>query len=389
MDRRRFLHCAGLAVLAASGRLAPAAPVEERTPKDLSDLLKRIRREHQLPGLAAAVVDGDRIVAEGVAGVRQVGTDDRITLDDRFMIGSCTKRMTAAMICRLIDAGKLAFDTALADALPEIPMRDDYRQVTVAQLLTFTGGIQPYTRPSPEETPILFELKGSVAEQRERFVEHVLQEEPVAKPGTERRYSNASYAVAAFVASQRTGRSWEALMQEEVFKPLHLTKAGFGRPRSQERPNEPRRHIKEDQGYRPEPEGHTDPLAFMAGPGRVHCSIRDLARFAAYELSAAQGNDPLLKPATARRWRELSRGGPGEGRRRRAGGGPEGRREPPPGQQVKGRPVFGGSPWVTASYVLWPGENRAAAVAVNGGSAREACLAFFKAVQERQAAPAG
>ena len=77
-------------------------------------------------------------------------------------------------------------------------------------------------------------------------------------------------------------------------------------------------------------------------------------------MSAARGKDLLLKPATAKRWQELSRG-----------------------EQVEGRPVFGGTPWLTAGYVLWPSKNRAVAVAINGGSAFDACKAVFKAVEER------
>jgi CubicO group peptidase (beta-lactamase class C family) len=361
MNRRTFIRSAGLAVLAACSRLAPVASAEERAPKDLSDLLERTRKDHRLPGMAAAVVRGDQIAAEGVAGVRRVGTDDKITLDDRFAIGSCTKRMTAVMIGRVIDSGKLSFETTLADALPDVEMRDDYRKVTIAQLLSFTGGIQPYTQIGPKLTPILFELTGSAAEQQEQFVRHVLQEEPVVKPGTERKYSNASYVVAVFAASRKTGRGWEALMEEEVFKPLPLTKAGFGRPRSKERPHEPWLHRKGDQGYEPEPkEPQAEPAAALAGAGGVHCSIRDFARFAAYELAAARGKDALRQPATAKRWQELSQG-----------------------ETSEGRPVFGGTPWLTAGYVLWPSKNLAAAVTLNGGSAADACKAVFKAVEDR------
>lgn len=362
MDRRTFLHHAGLAVAAVSGSRSAGA-ADEQPPKGLNDLLEQIRKDHQLPGLAAAVTSGGRVVAEGVAGVRRVGKDDKIALEDRFEIGSCTKRMTAAMIGRVIDAGKLTYETALADALPDVGMRDDYRRVTIGQLLTFTGGIQPYTRIGPRQTPILFELKGTPAERREQFVRHVLREEPVAKPGTRREYSNASYAVAAYAAAVRTGRGWEQLMEEEVFKPLGLTRAGFGRPRTKDRPNEPQLHVKEATGYVPEAEEGrppADPDVILAGPGGVHCSIRDFAKFAAHESSAARGQDLLLKPATAKRWQEMSRD-----------------------KQKEARPVRGGTPWLTAGYVLWAGRNRAAVVAVNGGAAFDACDAVFKAVEER------
>src|SRR5207249_1320620 len=120
---------------------------------------------------------GDQIVAQGVAGVRELGKEDKIALQDRFPIGSCTKRMTGLVIGRLVDAGTLSFNLTLADALPDIPMRDEYRKVTLAQLLNFTGGIQPYTRIGPRITPALFQIKGTPVERREKFVKHLLQEE--------------------------------------------------------------------------------------------------------------------------------------------------------------------------------------------------------------------
>ena len=84
MTRRRFMHWAALAVLAAYGRLAPVSSADKGAPQDLSEPLEGIRKKHQLPGLAAAVVRGDKIIAEGVAGVRRkMGTDDKITLEDR------------------------------------------------------------------------------------------------------------------------------------------------------------------------------------------------------------------------------------------------------------------------------------------------------------------
>ena len=45
--------------------------------------------------------------------------------------------------------------------------------------------------------------------------------------------TNASFALVAYVAERRTGRSWESLMEEQVFQPLGLKTAGFGRPRKE------------------------------------------------------------------------------------------------------------------------------------------------------------
>ena len=85
------------------------------------------------------------MVAAAVTGVRHVEKPDLITINDRFAIASCTKTMTQLAIARVVDLDKLSFDTTIGEVLPEIEMRDVYRKVTLAQLLTFQGGIQPYT----------------------------------------------------------------------------------------------------------------------------------------------------------------------------------------------------------------------------------------------------
>src|SRR3954454_23087952 len=122
MDRRDFL-C--LTTIAAAS-LASRARGQARSVIDVSERMAAIRQEFGFPGISAAAVRGDSIVAEGVAGIRRVGQDDKIAVDDRFALASCTKKITAAMIARVIDSGKLSFETTLVEALPDVAMRDDY-----------------------------------------------------------------------------------------------------------------------------------------------------------------------------------------------------------------------------------------------------------------------
>src|SRR5688572_24715671 len=62
---------------------------------ELEKVLERVRRQHQLPGLAAAVVSGTRATVSGVTGVRRWSSDSKLELKDRFHIASCTKSWTA------------------------------------------------------------------------------------------------------------------------------------------------------------------------------------------------------------------------------------------------------------------------------------------------------
>ncbi len=380
MDRRIFLQSTSLAAVSfarlAYGQTTSVINVAER--------MEAIRQQYGIPGIAAAAVNGDSIVAEGVAGIRCAGLAEKIALDDRFAMASCTKRMTAAMIARVIDSGRRFFDTTLAEVLPNMPMREVYRSVTAAQLLTFQGGIRPYLNMADFNAPGLQNLQGSPHEQREQFVRHVLQEMPVAKPGTDRHYSNASFAVVAFMAEQRTGKTWEELMETEVFHPLGMATAGIGRPRTKERPHEPAMHNKTEIGYKPEPEERMNERFATRPAGAAHCSIRDFAKFAIYELNAARGKNVLLTPETAKRWEELSqaRATPllyPKGMKGKAGAKAPERPAPDPTARVA---FFGGSNAVTSGCLGWPEENIAVVAAINAGFGNEAIQAAHRAMRK-------
>jgi CubicO group peptidase (beta-lactamase class C family) len=269
-------------------------------------------------------------------------------------------------------------------------MRDDYKPVTVAQLLNHTAGLPTYLQIGPDIAPSVRGLSGTPAEQRTQFIERLLMEEPIVKPGTESRYSNAGYALVGFVAEQRTGQSWETLMTDEIFKPLAMTNAGFGRPRSPDRQDEPWLHEWTGERYEPEPEDRANALTALAPAGNVHCSIRDFAKFAAYELQAARGHNTLLSPATARRFRELARRPAREAKpepKRKTGpGGPGGKSKlakgPKSGPLLSGNGFYGGSAFISSGCMLWPDKNVAAVVAINAGGGHPAINQIFHGVEK-------
>src|SRR3974377_1728734 len=92
-----------------SDLLRPAGSSEEdNAPVNVDAILQSILGSGgERFGLAAAVLRGERIIAQGAAGVRKRGNAERITLGDRFTIGSCGKAMTATLVAMLVGEGKL------------------------------------------------------------------------------------------------------------------------------------------------------------------------------------------------------------------------------------------------------------------------------------------
>src|SRR5687768_18603794 len=126
MRRREFMQRAGLGVTLSLASAGAWAEEPDRR-QWLADFVDALREKYKLPGMAAAIIGDEGLVAAAVSGVRHVDKPDLITLDDRFMIASCTKTMSQLTIARLVDAGKLTFQTTIGEVLPEMEMRDVYR----------------------------------------------------------------------------------------------------------------------------------------------------------------------------------------------------------------------------------------------------------------------
>src|SRR6185436_4397911 len=99
-------------------------------------------------------------------------------LDDVFSIFSVTKTLTTATVLQRIDRGELALTTPVAEVLPEFGNRGKER-VTVAHLLTHTGGIAVAVPPLPPEQ------LGDLA----TYVAAACRQPLEAKPGASVHYS--------------------------------------------------------------------------------------------------------------------------------------------------------------------------------------------------------
>ncbi len=134
------------------------------------------------------------------------------TITDYFSIG---KHITAAILLRLAEHGKLDLDAPARRYLPDADF--EHADVTVRQLLTHTSGLWEieknenelparYAKPPPE---------GAV-------LDWANQGERLASPGETWMYSNGGYLFAGKVAERLSGKSLEELLVEDLASPLGL-----------------------------------------------------------------------------------------------------------------------------------------------------------------------
>jgi D-alanyl-D-alanine carboxypeptidase len=274
LGRRTFLATGSAALLLGrAGRPATAEPAP------LAADLESLRLRHGLPGIAALVLHGGAVAAQGAAGVRSITGQDPILLSDPFVIGSCGKSMTATVVARLVARGALRFETTLQEAFPELvpQMQPAYRDVSVAALLAHRGGF-------PAVLPIPLPLAGDPAAERARALPVVLALPPQGVPGQTYLYSNLGYALVGAMLDRLTGTPFETLAAGELFQPLGLASAGFLAPTA---PDTPRGHTAFGLPLPPDSPLHPPAAASPAGLYRV--ALPDWATYAAVHLGLGPG----------------------------------------------------------------------------------------------------
>jgi CubicO group peptidase (beta-lactamase class C family) len=268
---------------------------------NLEQTLERIRAQHDLPGLAAAVVrGGGKDVSIAAVGLRRLGAPDKLERGDRFHIASCTKSMTATLAAILVREGRLQWSSRLVDVVPELrdAIRAEYRSATLEQLLAHAAQMPAYTQFGPSRLEELKALPGSPTEQRLAFLTSVLSSEPPNTASGDAAYSNVGYTAAAVMMERATGEPWERLLMERLVKPLGMASVGFGWPATARSPEQPRGHLRTGGQVVAQPLDDSYVLPAVLWPaGAVNSSVGDLARYAADHLNGLRGRRALLPRA--------------------------------------------------------------------------------------------
>jgi CubicO group peptidase (beta-lactamase class C family) len=303
MRWRSPTHAVLLALVAWLGVLA--APGDGSLPRaharpdvEPDGILEAIRARHDVPGLAGAVVTRTGIVEVAVAGVRCAGDEAKVTPEDAWHVGSCTKAMTAVLVARLVDAGRLRWDTTLGEALPALgeTMHADWRDVPLRLLLANRAGA-PASLERDGLWGALWRHEGTPVEARALLARGVLAHSPVHAPGTRYLYANAGFALAGHALETLLGEPYESLLRAEVFEPLGMEGAGFGAPGE----GQPRGHRVEEGRLVPVPPGPgADNPPAITPAGRVHLPLAAWARFVQVFLAPDDEEKPFLRPVTRR-----------------------------------------------------------------------------------------
>ena len=262
-----------LALQEQPGQTTPTVkPLLKRssTPRELLKFnarLSRISQDLRVPGVAVAVVIGDRVAFLRPTGSRDAERRLHVKADTTFYIDACTKPFVAAAIVLLGGDGKIDLDAPVKTYLPRFELANAAltKTLTVRELLSHAKGV------SSGPIDWLESFTGEITE--DRFYAW-LKKADVAQ---QHKYTHLHYTLAGRVIEAVTHKSWKKVVQERIFTPAGMSSATFSADAMYVGENVAFPTIRKEFGYAPSRIRRTDRT--MNAAGGIGMSIDDMARW--------------------------------------------------------------------------------------------------------------
>ena len=247
-----------------------------------------------VPGLAYATVADDHIGPVGARGVVKSGTDDDVTPDTPFVIGSVSKSFTALAVMQLVEAGEVDLDGEVSQYLDEFagqPAGD----VTIRQLLSHTSGFSTLQGNASHADAT------SGQDALEARVDQVAQLTPAYEPDERWEYSNTNYQVLGRLIEVVSGQDYQTYVAANILEPVGMSDSFVADGEVYE--SMATGHRPWFFTKRPLPDNTTDRAT--APQGGIIASANDVARYMRMMMNgeddvlSADGKAMMMRPASA------------------------------------------------------------------------------------------
>jgi CubicO group peptidase (beta-lactamase class C family) len=285
---------------------SPAQPGIERVEKGLlpAVLVKGVpawtiqerMKHYKVPGVSIAVIHDFKIEWAKAYGVKDIETNEPVSVETLFQAGSISKPVAAMVALKKVEQGKIALDENINNKLTSWKLPDNdltaKRKVTLGNLLSHTGGTTVHGFPGyavGEKLPTLPEVLDGVKPANTAPVRVDME------PGTKHRYSGGGTTISQLAIMDIEKKPYPQIAKETVLAPLSMSSSTYQQPL----PDEARKRAA--CGYRSngkEVEGKIHVYPEMAAAG-LWTTPTDLAKFAIeVQLSLAGKSNKVLSKET-------------------------------------------------------------------------------------------
>lgn len=249
--------------------------------------IEEARAIADVPGVAVAVVQGDKVVMAKGFGVREAGKKAAVTPKSLFLVGSTTKSLTTLMMAKLVDEKKVAWTTPMTELLPTFALGD----ADATKRLTLADTVCACTGLPRQDMEMFFHYRARSAE---KTLESMRTMKPTTAFGETFQYSNtmvlAGGLAAAHVAEPKRALSaaYDATLRSRILEPLGMrattldfaaaTRSDYASPHGR----------KLDLAAQAMPPSADDFVAWVAPSGGAWSNAEDMAKVLRLELARGQ-----------------------------------------------------------------------------------------------------
>jgi len=285
-----------LFVLLTCYLLVPARAGESKPPaldeQAVEAIVKKAMKKFEAPGVAVAIVRGDRVVYLKGHGLRELGKEAPVTPDTLFAIASCSKAFTATAIGFLVQEGKMGWDDPVRKHLPAFRLSDPLadRDVTLRDLLCHRTGVIRHD--------ILWLVQPWGRDEMIRRSGSLKADKPFR---SEYGYNNLQFLAAGEAAGRAAGTSWEQLVRSRILDPLGMKATNFSIADLEKAADHARPHARTPRDVGPVRAIAPLPIDNVAPAGAINSNVRDLSAWLRFQLAEGTWEGkPLLKAAILR-----------------------------------------------------------------------------------------
>jgi len=240
--------------------------------EEMIDLLLKTKT----PGLAIAIVQDSTILFMKGYGLREVGTTDSVNEHTVFRLASVSKCFAPLLTGLLVQDSLLQWEDRVIDHFAnfELKSKRNTDSLRLSHVLSHTTGLPYHTYTTLVEDGL--DLRRMLGELKNVNV--------IAKPGELYSYQNVAYSIIAEVIRSRTGKPYEQVMEERIFRPLNMGDASMSYEAIMQNENVARPHLHWRRGWTPTTISNT---YYNVGPaGGVNASISDMAAWLSVMLGS-------------------------------------------------------------------------------------------------------
>jgi len=168
---------------------------------------------------SVAVFQNGQIIYTRSAGFSDYENHIKATENSKYRIGSISKTITATLILKAVEEGKITLDKKLADFYPSIKNAD---MITVEQLLRHRSGIHSFTDDEDYET------WNTQPKSEEELLDIISKGNSEFKPDSTFKYSNPNYILLSFILQKIYNKTYAEIVREKIVLPLGLNHTYFG-----------------------------------------------------------------------------------------------------------------------------------------------------------------